>query len=130
MRTSRGIPDILSDLMREFTTLIRKDFLLARTEMSEKVSVLGSAVTMIAVGAVFLIAAMMLLFQAAVEGLVQQGYSELAATLIIGGAALLLGALLLWIGARRLHPNNLVPSKTVDQLQREAAVVRQQVRGS
>lgn len=130
MRSNRSIPDILSDLTREFTTMIRKDFLLARTEMSEKASMVGGAIAMIAVGAVFLIAAAMLLFQAAVDALVAQGFSELAATLLVGVAALILGAILTWIGVRRLNPENLAPNKTFEQLQREAAVVRQQVRGT
>lgn len=130
MPSNRSIPDILSDLTREFTTMIRKDFLLARTEMSEKVSMIGGAIATVVVGAVFLIAAAMLLFQAAVDALIAQGFSELVATLLVGIAALILGAILTWVGVRRLNPENLAPNKTFEQLQREAAVVRQQVRGT
>lgn len=127
MRTERGITDIAADLMREFATLIRKDFLLARAEISEKFSLLGAAVTMIVIGAVFLMAALVLLLEAIVAGLVAEGFSQMAAALMVGGAALIFGALLLWIGVRRLRPDNLAPNRTVEQLQRDVAVARHQM---
>jgi hypothetical protein len=127
MRSDRTVTDIASDLLREFTTLIRKDFLLARTEVSEKVGVLGGAVALMVAGAVFLMAALVLLLQALIAYMVAQGFTLTAATLIVGGGALILGILLLWIGVSRMRPANLVPNRTIDQLNRDVAVARHQV---
>jgi hypothetical protein len=50
------------------------------------------------------------------------------ASLIVGGAAFLLGLLIAMIGASRLSARNLAPNRTIQQIQRDVTVARQQVR--
>lgn len=47
--------------------------------------------------------------------------------LLVGGIALILGMILLLIGVSRLKIGNVMPSKTVHQLQRDASVAKEQV---
>lgn len=129
MALSRTVPDILSDLVKEFTSLFRTEIRLARAEVSEKISLVGMALALIVAGAVLLMAALVLLLQAAVVGLMEQGFSPAVATLIVAGGTLLVGIVLLWYGLSRLKPGHLAPRRTVDQLQRDAAVARSQVSG-
>lgn len=128
MALSRTVPDILADLAKEFTSLFRTEIRLARAEVSEKISLAGMALALIVAGAVLLMAALVLLLQAAVVGLIEQGFTPALATLIVAGSTLIVGIVLLWYGLSRLKPRHLAPMRTVDQLQRDAAVARAQVR--
>ena len=121
MAADRNIPDIFADLLKELTTLLRSEIRLARSEFSEKVTLLGLSLSLIAVGAVLLLAALFLLLQAAVAGLIGQGFSPTVATLIVAATVLLTGFVLLWIGLNRLHAKNLALKRTSEQLQRDVA---------
>ena len=50
------------------------------------------------------------------------------ATAIVGGCALVLGFVLAAIGISRLRVKSLIPNKTIQQLQRDAAAAKQQMR--
>ena len=63
-----------------------------------------------------------------VDGLVHLGLDRAWAALIVGGVVLLIGIVLVWLGSNRLKAENLAPRKTVDQLQRDAAMAKEQVR--
>jgi hypothetical protein len=55
-------------------------------------------------------------------------FQPTAAALIAGGAALLIGIILLLVGINRLKIENLVPNKTIHQIQEDASVAKQQLR--
>jgi len=69
-----------------------------------------------------------ILLQAAVAGLAAAGLAVGWASLIVGGVALILGLALLAFGINRLKAARLVPSRTVEQLRRDAAAATQQMR--
>jgi hypothetical protein len=71
---------------------------------------------------------LVILLQAAVAGLAATGLAVGWASLIVGGVALVIGLALLAIGISRLKAGRFVPARTLDQLQRDAAVATQQVR--
>jgi hypothetical protein len=124
----RSVPEIVSDLFLQTTSLMRKEVQLARTEMSENVASVGRGLGMIIGGAVLLIPALVILLQAAVSALVEQyGLASYWSSLIVGGIVLVLGLILLLIGASRLKMDNIMPSRTVHQLQRDASVANEQV---
>jgi Putative Actinobacterial Holin-X, holin superfamily III len=127
MAADRNIPDIFSDLLKELTTLFRSEIRLARTEFSDKITLLGLSLAMIGVGAVLLLAGLFLLLQAAVAGLIAFGFSPTVATLIVAAVVLLIGIGLLWFGLNRLHAKNLALKKTSEQLQRDVAAAKYQV---
>ena len=83
---------------------------------------------MIVAGAVLLIPALVILLQAAVAGLIGQGMEPYAAALIVGGAAFVVGLVVALIGMNQLKVKKLTPHKTIEQLQSDAAVARNQVR--
>jgi len=124
----RSFPQLFTDVVNQVTGLFRTEMQLARTEMSEKVGQAVSAIVMVIVGAVLIIPALVILLQAGVAALIDQGFSPAASALIVGGAALIIGVILALIGVNRLKAENLAPSRTFDQLQRESAVAKEQVR--
>jgi hypothetical protein len=126
--TNRPISAIFVDLVNQLTALVRKEGQLARAEMSENMSQIGVALGLVVGGSVLLIPALVILLQAAVAGLAAAGLAAGWASLVVGGAALVIGLALLAFGVSRLRAGRLVPTKTIQQLQRDAAVATQQVR--
>jgi len=124
----RSIPGILSDLIGQFTTLLRQETELARTEMSEKISSALMGVAMAAGAAVLLLPALVILLMAGVYGL-SEGleWPMWMSSMIVGGAALIIGLIIVAIGASRLKPSALKPEKTIKQLQEDAAMAKRQM---
>jgi hypothetical protein len=124
----RSIPGILSDLLSQFTTLIRQEAQLARTELSEKISraVMGEA--MAGAAAVLLLPSLVILMLAAVYGI--SAYTEWPLwlpALIVGGGFTLIGLIILMIGLSRLKARALMPDKTIGQVKEDAAMARRQM---
>ncbi len=79
-------------------------------------------------GAVLLIPALVILLQALVAELSARGVMQPWPAVIVGGAALLLGLMLFFIGTSRLRPANMVPARTINQFQQDAAAAKNQMR--
>ena len=120
----RGMAGLFAEVVKEFGNLLRKEMQLARIELSEKVTLVALSVALIVAGAVLAMAALLLLLQAAVATLVAAGLSVAVATLVVAGATLIVGLGILWLGATGLQAKNLAPTKTLEQLQQDVAVVR------
>ena len=124
----RSVPDLFSDLLNQLTALFRTEARLARVEMSEKLSKAGAGLGMIVFAAVLAIPAMVILLQAAVAALIENGLQPHWSALIVGGATLLIGIVLALAGFKSLNPRKLMPQKTIDQLQSDASMARRQAR--
>ena len=125
----RPITDIFTDLIDQMMTLLRKEGELARTEVSEKVGQVAGGLALIVIGAVLLIPALVILLDAAVAALVENGLlAQPWSALAVGGAALLIGIILALVGMSRLKAERLVPNRTIHQLQRDLSVAKQQTR--
>jgi hypothetical protein len=124
----RAIPDLLRDLVAQVVALLRMEGELARTEMSEKLGLLGRSTAVLVAGAVILIPALVVLLEAGVAALVKTGFESYVAALIAGGAALVVGVILLIAGARSIRIDNLAPRRTIDNLQRDVSVAADQMR--
>jgi hypothetical protein len=123
----RPIPDIFSDVIAQFTTLMHKEAQLARAEVFDRIGKATSGLGFVIGGAVLLIPALVVLLNAAVAGLTERGHlAPYWSALIVGGAALVLGLTLLVFGSRRLRPTNMIPVRTIHQFQRDAAVAKEQ----
>jgi uncharacterized membrane protein YqjE len=124
----RSIPGILSTLIGQFTTLVRQEGELARTELSEKISSAMMGVAMAVGSVVLLLPALVILLMAAVYGLAEGlGWSMWLSALVVGAVALIIGLIVVAIGASRLKPSALKPEKTFKQLQEDAAMAKRQM---
>jgi hypothetical protein len=122
-RSETNVADLSQDILRDISVLVTTEFQLLRTEISEKLTSTALAAALIGAGALLLLATIVLLLQAAAAGLVAYGFSPPIATLLVAGATLLVGAALVWFGLSRLRAENLAPSKTINQLQKDAAII-------
>jgi putative superfamily III holin-X len=125
---NRGVTDILVELTREFTTLLRREIRLAKTEVSDNITLAVVALGMIAASGVLSIAALVILLQAAVGVLIDDaGFTPPQAALLIGVVGWVIAAIVFLFGVSRLKASNLAPKRTIEQLQRDAAVAKYQV---
>lgn len=124
----RPMSAILNDIVAQMMRLFRQEMALARVEASEKVGQAVSSIVMLAVGAVLVIPALVVLLDAGVAALIEVEFTPAIAALIVGGGTLALGAILAMIGYSRLKLDNLVPRRTINQLQRDAEAAKEQVR--
>ncbi|WP_182086631.1 phage holin family protein [Aureimonas sp. ME7] len=124
---SRSVPDLLGDLLRETTELFRTEGRLIRAEISEKITQVQIGGGSIAAGAICLLVALIVLAQALVIALahvVGAGWSAL----IVGILVAVVGVLLLAKGKKDLEVVNLAPDRTLDQLQKDGRLVKEQTR--
>lgn len=124
----RSLIGLFSDLWRETSTLLRAEAELAKVELSEKVSQIQTALVSLAIGGAILLAAILLLLEAAVNALATVLPPEQApwlAPLIVGVVVGIAGFIALAKGRRDLEARNLAPTRTMHSLRRDAELTRE-----
>jgi hypothetical protein len=123
--TRRGIPELFGSVFKQLAELMRTEGMLARTEMSEKLSHMGVGMALLVGGAMLAMPALVVLLDAAVAALVENsGLEPHWAALVVGGACLSAGLLLVMFGLSRLGTGYLIPVRTLQQLQNDATAAR------
>lgn len=125
---NRSIPELFSDAVGQLAKLVGNEFELARAELSEKANQVGRAAAMIGIGAIVLMPALVLLLFAASAALIRGGFTEPMAYMLTGGAAAVISMALIATGMSRLSGDNLKPSVTLDQVQRDKVAAKEMVR--
>ncbi|MGE5476060.1 MAG: phage holin family protein [Bacteroidales bacterium] len=123
----RPLATLFSELTQETISLFRKEIQLARSELTDKARQAGRGAAEIAAGAVVLLAALGALTAAAILGLSQVVQPWLAA-LIVGGALLLIGGVVLASGLSNVRSGNLAPRRTMDTLRDNTRWAKEQLR--
>lgn len=118
-------PQLIRDLVKQGTRLFRDEVALARREVGRNVSRAGAGLVMMGVAAILLLTALNLLAGAAVTMLVQVGLSVPLASLAIGAGALLVAAILFFLGKARLDPKKLAPERAMAGLRRDVETIKE-----
>jgi hypothetical protein len=116
LEMSRGILELLADLVRQVSSLWTIELDLARAELSESSSRAVVGIVKVAVGAVFLLAGLFFLLAALTAFLVRLGLPVDLSCLIVAVVALIGGGLALRAGARAFQPSNLLPRRSIQQV--------------
>jgi xanthine/uracil permease len=122
---------LFSNLWREMSTLVHDEVALAKAEMSEKASQVGSGVAAMAAGGAVLFAGFIVLLFAAVAALALVLPEEQAAwlsPLIVGAVVMIVGFIVLAGGRRELKARNLAPERTIESVRRDARLAKEHVR--
>jgi hypothetical protein len=127
----RSLGTLFSDLTRESTTLVQQEVALARAEMSEKVSQIGSGLASLIIGGFVLFAGLLKLLDAAIYGIGELFPPDLRpwlAALIVGAIVAIIGFVMLQKGRSNLRPQHLAPQRTAESLRRDTEFAKEQVR--
>ncbi len=125
--SSKGVIDLVRDVLKDIVSLLHAELQLLRAEISEKLRLTALSAALIGAGAFLLAATIVLLLQAAIAGLVAYGIAWPIAILIVATVTLLLGAGLVWVGVNNFRFSRLAPSKTLNQLEKDTNIAKHEV---
>jgi hypothetical protein len=127
-KEGRSVAGLIGDLAAETSTLVRKEFELARTELAHNAAGITNGAITLAIGlAMIAIAVQALVACAILVGM--QWVEPWLAALIVGGAVLLLGIVLTAIGRHRFDLRRLTPRRTIAALKRDRDWAKEQLNG-
>ena len=128
---ARPLMSLFSDLWRETSILVHDEAELAKAELAEKVSQLGTGATEMAVaGGVLFAGFLVLLFAAvgALDMLIDSPHAVWLAPLIVGVVVMIVGYVLLKRGQHQVQPESLAPERTLQAMRDDAAMARRHAR--
>lgn len=133
-KDDRSLGQLLKELTSETTTLLRQEVDLAKTEMSEKASRLGTNLGSLAVGGGVAFLGALALLAAAIYGLtsildqfMSLGVAVWLAPLIIGLILAAVGYSLVKKALETLKRESLTPQKTTESLQENKEWLKQKI---
>jgi len=115
-RDDRSLGDLLTELSRETSVLVRKEVELATTEMSAKLKTAGTQAGVVAAGGAFVHAGLLVLLAAIVMGLAELGLPAWIAALVVAVAVMIGGYLLANQGISKMRRTTFTPVQTMETL--------------
>lgn len=125
---SRGIGDLLGDLGRQVSTLVRKEIDLARVEVTSSVGKMSRGAAMAGAGGAILYAGLMVLLGAAVLGLIEAGIDPWLSALIVAVVVLAIGGVITAMGVNRIRETDLAPKETAETVRENVEYVKEQIK--
>jgi hypothetical protein len=126
-REEPTVAELMGELSQDMALLVRQEFQLARTEMSEKVSKVGSSLATVVlggflayVGGLALVAALILVLNNVAH------ISPWVSALIVGGVFALGGFIAVRGGLSGLKSVDLTPRRTLDTIREDFELVKGQ----
>ena len=117
---------LLSRLVDEVSTLLRKELALAKAELSESINEAKLGAISLAAGGAVLFAALLVLLAAATLAL-SHVVSDWLAALIIGVITAVVGFVMLQSGKKKFETSRLKPQRTQDALRRDKDMVERRI---
>ena len=117
---NRSIGDLLAELSRETSQLVRKEVELASTEMTAKAKKAGGHVGVAAAGGALAHAGLLVFLAALVLGLSELGVTPWLSALIISLLTIGIGYLLVNKGLSGLRTSSVAPTRTMESLKEDA----------
>jgi len=127
-RDDRSLGQLFGDLSRQLTTLVRQEIDLARAETTAKVTSAGRDAAMIGAGGAVAYAGALVLLGAVVLILIRLGLDAWLAAVIVGLIAVVVGAVLIDQGRKRLQQVDVAPTQAIDTAREEAEWAKEQLK--
>ena len=124
----QAISHLLGDSLSQFAKLFQNEVDLAKAELGEKAQQIGSAVGLLAGGAVLIIPAIVMALFALSAALIAGGWSQPVSYLISAIVAAALAGILFAVGMSRLDARHLTPRETLRQLEKDKNTAKGMVR--
>lgn len=121
-------PSLFADALSQMTTLFETEIRLVRTEISEKISAAIRAVVFLLVAAVLMLVGLFIILFGIVQLVIYLGVVPWLAYFLVGGVLAVIGGIVLYVALNRLSADNLMPKRSMDQLGKDATIVKEQVK--
>jgi hypothetical protein len=123
----RSVMDLLRDLARDTSGLLRQELQLVRAETENHVHQLIAALVAMFAGALLGLAGLIILLDAMVYGLIKAGLDHWLASLIVGGVVALVAYILVRKGENDLSATRLAPERSAANFRKDVDLLREQV---
>jgi hypothetical protein len=127
-RDDRSLGQLLGDLSRQISTLVRQEIDLARTETTARVTAVSRDAALIGAGAALGYAGLLFVLAALVALLIQAGLDPWLSALLVGAVTLAIGGALVWRGREGLRTTKVVPELTIETLKDDAGWAKEQIK--
>jgi hypothetical protein len=125
-RDDRSLGELFSDLAREISTLVRQEATLAKAELGEKASRVGTNLASLAAGGAIAYAGLLAILAAIIVLLAEAGLAWWASALLVGVVVAAIGGFLVMRGINSLKQIDLAPRQTLESLKEDAQWAREQ----
>jgi uncharacterized membrane protein YqjE len=126
-KDDRSIGELIAELSRETTTLVRQELQLAKVEMSQKASQAGKNVGFLVVGGVVAYTGLLAIIAAVIIVLGNVIALWLSA-LVVGAVIAAVGLVLVIKGVNTLRQEDPTPQETIETLKEDREWLRDQTR--
>lgn len=123
----RSLGDLVGTLGRDVVRLVRQEIQLARAEADESLKKAIAALVTIGVALAIALAGLVILLLAAVTAL-DNIWPAWVASLVVGGAAIIVAAIMAKSGQSKLRTTSLAPRRTKESLEHDREMVREHTR--
>jgi uncharacterized membrane protein YqjE len=124
---NRSLAELLSAGLTQLSSLVQTEVRLAKAELSLRASQAATGAALLAGAALLLIPSLVLILMALAAWLEHLGLPAAVADLLGGVAGLVVSVVIALAGRQRLDPKTLTPTRTLQQLHRDAVAVKTQV---
>lgn len=124
---NRTVSSLVSEALQQLSRLFRSEVALARAELAEKAQQAGRSGAMVAAGGLLAIPSLGMLLIALAAWLMEAGMRPSLSYLIAAIVGLVIAGGLVWAGINRLKADNLIPRRTLNQLQRDAVAAKEHI---
>jgi hypothetical protein len=125
---SRGIGDLLGDLGRQVSTLVRKEIDLAKVEVTSGVGRMSRGAAMAVAGGLLAYAGLLVLLGAIVLGLIDAGLDPWLAALLVAAVVLVIGGVIVSMGVKGIREANPAPTETAETVKENVEFVKEQLK--
>jgi hypothetical protein len=122
----RSLAELIGELAQEISTLVRQEVTLARVELGEKASRVGSHVVSLAAGGAIAYAGLLSILAAIIVLLAEAGLDWWASALLVGVVVAGTGGFLVMRGINSIKQMDLTPRQTLESLKEDAQWARKQ----
>jgi uncharacterized membrane protein len=120
----RSLGQLVADATQDISSIMRSEVALAKAEIGADAKKAAAGVGLFATAGLFAFLALIMLLIAAANGLVAAGLAAWLAYLIVAGALLLLGAIMVLVGKVSIGKIKGKPERTIKSAQDTIAAVR------
>ncbi|NDV49270.1 MULTISPECIES: phage holin family protein [unclassified Salipiger] len=121
--------NLITTIISQMATLMRKEVQLARAEMSENAQGVANALGVIVAGVVFSLVGLNVIAAAIVAALSAAGLHPFWSALIVGGIALIAALIMIRSGLNNLKLTSLAPTRTSENVRRDVSAIRETTNG-
>lgn len=123
----KPVSELVSDALAQFSRLMRNEVALARAEMTDKARQVARGGAMLGIAGFVALPALGVLMLALAAFLHELGLAWSLSYLVTAVVGFVIAGILAMLGMNRLRAQSLAPNRTINQLHRDAATVKEHI---